>query len=195
MKAGPAVSSGSGFGRTLSRGLRAVLLPLTASRPRCKSVRAPPQMKEPLRVKSRLRRRGRRRGSRLGRSGRASRGSAVARRSSTGSRGSTGRRSGAAATAAAIAAAAATATVMMVATTVAATVATAAAVSGHCLVGTADKGDADDREKHRDAENQCSIHPRILQTSSKLGSLQTQLNCRRTFSPCSGTAAKRRCTA
>jgi hypothetical protein len=144
-------------------------------------------MKEPLRVKSRLRRGRRRRGGRLGRSGRASWGSAVARRSSAGRRGSTSRRS-AAATAAAIAAAATTATVTMVAvatTAVATTVATAAAVTGHCLVSAADEGDADDREKHRDAENQCSIHPRILQTSSNLA-YQTQLNCRRTLSPCLG---------
>jgi hypothetical protein len=32
---------------------------------------------------------------------------------------------------------------------------------GHLL--TADEGDADDREKHRDAQNQSAIHPRILQ--------------------------------
>jgi opacity protein-like surface antigen len=41
--------------------------------------------------------------------------------------------------------------------------AAAAAMAGHSLVGTADQGDPDDREKDRDPKNQCAIHPRILQ--------------------------------
>ena len=71
----------------------------------------------------------------------------------------------------------------------AATVAAATAVTGHRLVGTADEGDSDDREKHRDAENQCSIHPRILQTSSNLA-YQTQFDLPSNALTLPGTAAK-----
>jgi len=45
-------------------------------------------------------------------------------------------------------------------------VAAVATVTGDGLAVTAQKGDADNREKDRDAKNQCSIHPRILQTGS-----------------------------
>ncbi len=41
--------------------------------------------------------------------------------------------------------------------------AAAAAMSRDSFARTADEGDSNDREKNRDAENQCSIHPRILQ--------------------------------
>jgi hypothetical protein len=41
-----------------------------------------------------------------------------------------------------------------------------ATVTGHGLAVTAHEGDADNREKNRDAKNQCSIHPRILQNSN-----------------------------
>jgi hypothetical protein len=53
------------------------------------------------------------------------------------------------------------------ASTTAAAIATAAAavaaVAGNGSLLTADQGDADDREKHRDAQNQNTVHPRILQ--------------------------------
>jgi hypothetical protein len=32
---------------------------------------------------------------------------------------------------------------------------------------TADEGDADDREKHRDAENKCTIHAQLLNAITK----------------------------
>ena len=38
-----------------------------------------------------------------------------------------------------------------------------AAVTGQNLVLTAHQGDADDREKNRDAKQQCTIHPKFLQ--------------------------------
>lgn len=38
-----------------------------------------------------------------------------------------------------------------------------AAVTGNRLAGPADERQANHREKHRDAQNQCTIHPRILQ--------------------------------
>jgi hypothetical protein len=44
-----------------------------------------------------------------------------------------------------------------------ATTAAAATVTGNGHLFTAHKGDADNREKHRDAQNQCTVHPRILQ--------------------------------
>lgn len=45
----------------------------------------------------------------------------------------------------------------------AAAVATVTAVTGHHLVVlTANQGDADDRDENRDAQNQCTIHPRLL---------------------------------
>jgi hypothetical protein len=50
--------------------------------------------------------------------------------------------------------------------TTAPTVAAVATVTGDGLAVTADKGDANHREENRDAKNQCSIHPRILQTSN-----------------------------
>ena len=38
-----------------------------------------------------------------------------------------------------------------------------AAVASHDSIAlTADEGDADDREKDRDAQNQCTIHPKFL---------------------------------
>jgi hypothetical protein len=46
------------------------------------------------------------------------------------------------------------------------TIAAVATVTGDGLAVTAQKGDANHREKNRDAKNQCSIHPRILQTSN-----------------------------
>jgi hypothetical protein len=85
----------------------------------------------------------------------------------------------AAATATAATAAAVTttamATMVMVAMAMAtATAATAAAATttatmtgdGHLF--TAHKGDADDREKHRDAQNQSTVHPRILQQKKQV---------------------------
>lgn len=58
-------------------------------------------------------------------------------------------------------------------TTAGADFATAAAVAvpapqqaGLSLVFTAHKGDADNRDHNRDAKNQCTIHPRILQTGT-----------------------------
>jgi hypothetical protein len=45
----------------------------------------------------------------------------------------------------------------------AAAVAAVATVTGHGLAVTAQQGDANHREENRDAKNQCSIHPRILQ--------------------------------
>ena len=45
----------------------------------------------------------------------------------------------------------------------AATAAAAATVTGNGHFFTAHKGDADDREEHRDAHNQNTVHPRILQ--------------------------------
>lgn len=39
----------------------------------------------------------------------------------------------------------------------------ATAVAGNCRLLTADQGDADDRDKHRDAKQKNTIHPRILQ--------------------------------
>jgi hypothetical protein len=86
--------------------------------------------------------------------------------------------------AAAIAAAAAVAAVAAaVATLVAtrmATVAAAAAIAavataalamaeGHRLAVTADEGDANDREKHRQTKNHNSIHPQILQLLTGTG--------------------------
>jgi hypothetical protein len=44
-------------------------------------------------------------------------------------------------------------------------IAAVATVTGDGLVFTAQHGDADNREENRDAQNQCTIHPRILQTS------------------------------
>lgn len=41
-----------------------------------------------------------------------------------------------------------------------------ATVTGDGLTVTAQQGDADNREENRDAQKQCSIHPRILQTSN-----------------------------
>jgi hypothetical protein len=71
----------------------------------------------------------------------------------------------------AMAATAAAAAVIRIATaptiTSARTTMTAVAtVTGHGLAVTAHQGDADNREENRDAKNQCSIHPRILQTSN-----------------------------
>jgi len=54
------------------------------------------------------------------------------------------------------------------ATTVTRAMAATAAVAGQCLVGTADQGNSNDREKDRDPENQCAIHPRILQLTGTL---------------------------
>ena len=60
---------------------------------------------------------------------------------------------------------------MAMATTAAASAAAAAAatVTGNGHLFTAHKGDADNREKHRDSQNQCTVHPRILQ--QKTGTL------------------------
>jgi hypothetical protein len=52
----------------------------------------------------------------------------------------------------------ATATVAAVAT-----IAAVAAVTGNRDLVTAHQGNANHREKNRDAEKQCAIHPRILQ--------------------------------
>jgi hypothetical protein len=52
--------------------------------------------------------------------------------------------------------------------TAAASMAAAAAMTSDGLVGTADEGDSDDRDKHREAEKQCPIHPRILQLTGNL---------------------------
>jgi hypothetical protein len=41
-------------------------------------------------------------------------------------------------------------------------------MAGQSLIGTADQGDSNDREKDRDPENQCAIHPRILQLTGTL---------------------------
>jgi hypothetical protein len=38
------------------------------------------------------------------------------------------------------------------------------AVAGDSLIFTAQQGDADDREKDRDAQHNSSVHPRILHT-------------------------------
>jgi hypothetical protein len=46
------------------------------------------------------------------------------------------------------------------------TIAAMATMTGHGRAVTAQQGDADNREENRDAKNQCSIHPRILQTSN-----------------------------
>jgi uncharacterized membrane protein len=50
-----------------------------------------------------------------------------------------------------------------VATTIAAAVTSTAAVTGDRRAGAADQGNSDDREKDRESNNQCAIHPRILQ--------------------------------
>ena len=59
----------------------------------------------------------------------------------------------------------ATAAIATAASAATATAATAAAmtVTSDSHFFTANKGDADDREKHRDAQNQNTVHPRILQ--------------------------------
>ena len=54
--------------------------------------------------------------------------------------------------------------------TASASMATVAAVAGHCLALTAQKGDANHREKDRDAQNQCSIHPGFLQETGTVTS-------------------------
>jgi hypothetical protein len=96
---------------------------------------------------------------------------AVAARGSGGSaaaargRGATGRST----TAGCLAAATMVTMVTMVATAVATTAAVAAGVTSTAAVTsdrrtrTADQGDSDDREKDRESNNQCAIHPRILQ--------------------------------
>jgi hypothetical protein len=50
-----------------------------------------------------------------------------------------------------------------VAATAIATVAAAAMAERHHLAVTADEGDTNDREKHRQSNNNNSVHPRILQ--------------------------------
>jgi hypothetical protein len=62
----------------------------------------------------------------------------------------------------------ATAATAAAATTTVTRMAATAAVASQCLVGTASQGDANDREKDRDPENQCAIHPRILQLTGTL---------------------------
>lgn len=62
-------------------------------------------------------------------------------------------------------AAATIATATPVTTAAIAAAATVTAVASQYLVVTAQKGDADDREKDRDPEGQSSIHPLILQQS------------------------------
>ena len=79
------------------------------------------------------------------------------------------------------AAAATTAAVTTAAASAAAAAATA--VTGDGSLFTAHKGDADDREKHRDAQNQSTVHPRILQQKNRyLGVTNTQ-RCHPTFAP------------
>ena len=61
-------------------------------------------------------------------------------------------------------------TIIAPATTIAttrATVATMATMAGDCNVLTAQEGDAQDRDEDRDTENQCTIHPRILQQKKR----------------------------
>jgi hypothetical protein len=74
------------------------------------------------------------------------------------------------ATIAAVATAVATMMASAVATSVAATVATAIATVAatvmtkrHHLAVTADKGDSNDREEHRETKNNDTVHPQILQ--------------------------------
>ena len=83
---------------------------------------------------------------------------------------------------------------MATATAAATTTATAtAAVTGNGNLVTAQQGDADDREKHRDAQDQSTIHPRILQQKNRyLGVTKSQQSRRTKFSPSLGTATKRR---
>jgi hypothetical protein len=60
-------------------------------------------------------------------------------------------------------------------TTTATTARAMAAVTSQNLVAvTAQEGNANDREKDRDSENQCTIHPRFLQ--QKLNRYRTQKN-------------------
>jgi hypothetical protein len=82
-------------------------------------------------------------------------------------------------TAAAIATAASTTTAARVATAAA----TVAAVTGDGHLFTAHKGDADDREKHRDAQNQSTVHPRILQQKNRYLGVTNIQRCRPTFAP------------
>jgi hypothetical protein len=64
---------------------------------------------------------------------------------------------------AAIAMMATTAAVAAAAATIAAAAATTAMTEGHRLVVTAQEGDADDREKDRETENNNTVHSQILQ--------------------------------
>jgi hypothetical protein len=48
-------------------------------------------------------------------------------------------------------------------TTITTGVTSTAAVTGDRRAGAADQGNSDDREKDRESNNQCAIHPRILQ--------------------------------
>ena len=105
----------------------------------------------------------------------------------------------AAATAAASAAAVTATAVAMVmmamamATVTTTTAAAVATMTGNGNLFTAQQGDADDREKHRDAKNQSTVHPRILQQKNRYLGVTKSQQCRLTkFSPPLVTANKRR---
>ncbi len=59
-------------------------------------------------------------------------------------------------------------TVMATATVTIAIAGATTAVAGNCCVVTTHQGDANHREKDRDAQNQCTIHPRILQKNEQV---------------------------
>ena len=82
-----------------------------------------------------------------------------------------------------------TAATAATASAAAALAATAASVTGNGHLLTAQQSDADNREEHRDAQDQSTVHPRILQTKNRyLG----EQNMPSSVWPSLGTAAKRR---
>lgn len=58
-----------------------------------------------------------------------------------------------------------------------------AAEEGRRLVFTADEGDANQREKHRDTQNNNTVHPRILQLTYRYRKRELLLSCRHSMRP------------